>query len=409
MSVFVRNQRNQPLMPTTCRKARILLREGKAKVIRTVPFTIKLTIQTGEAKQNLTLGIDIGSKTIGSAVVKDNGKVVYTSEIIIRNDISEKMDRRRSYRRNRRNRKTRYRACRFLNRHNSKRTGRFSPTVTSKINSHLKEIKFIKSILPITKVILETTAFDIVALSKPNELLTKQVYQKGLNYGLANTKAYVLGRDGHTCRNCKVNKTGTRLEVHHIIFSSNNGSNLESNLITLCKPCHDGVHAGKVILKTKGKFNNQLKHATHMNSIITQLSKELPEAEKTFGYITKENRQNLKLPKEHYMDAVVIAGEGKPINFGDIKVLYKRCISKGDYQQCKGIRSQIRLNTKKVCGFRKFDKVKYLGEEYFIKGKMTTGYAKLMKIDGKDIKLKPIPKFSKMERISARKTWLITY
>ena len=66
MSVFVLNQRGRPLMATTPRKAKLLLKQGKAKVVKRTPFTIKLTIQTGESKQDLTLGIDTGSSKIGS-------------------------------------------------------------------------------------------------------------------------------------------------------------------------------------------------------------------------------------------------------------------------------------------------------------------------------------------------------
>ena len=66
-------------------------------------------------------------------------------------------------------------------------------------------------------------------------MYNKKLYQKGLNYGLGNAKAYVLGRDGHVCRNCNIKKVGTRLEVHHIIFRSKGGSDLENNLITLCQ------------------------------------------------------------------------------------------------------------------------------------------------------------------------------
>jgi hypothetical protein len=390
--------------------ARILIKKGQAKCIRRTPFTIKLLKDTTNYTQPIVLGVDTGSKTIGvSAVISNTSKVVYLSEVVIRNDISEKMDRRRSYRRNRRNRKTRYRKPRFLNRGNSKRLGRISPTITSKINSHLKEINFVKSILPITKVILETASFDTVALANPNIKLTAKVYQKGLNYQLGNTKAYVLGRDGHTCRNCKANKVGTRLEVHHIIYRSNGGSDLEKNLITLCKPCHDGVHAGTTKLKVSKGHISKLKHATHMNSIRIQLLKSLPKVEETFGYITKENRQNLGLPKKHYMDAVVIASEGKPIKFKEVKVLYKRHIAKGSYQLYKGKRSEQNLPTGKICGYKRYDKVKYLGKEYFIQSRMSTGYAILSLIDNVNIKLKPMAKFSKMRRLLRSGTCMISY
>ena len=66
------------------------------------------------------------------------------------------------------------------------------------------------------------------------------------------------------------------------------------------------------------------------------------------------------------------------------------------------------IPTGKLFGFRKFDKVLYNNNIYFIKGRMSTGYASLMDIEGTKINFKPIPKFSKMKRISARKCLLIS-
>jgi hypothetical protein len=43
VAVYVLNMRGQPLMPTTPRKARILLKEEKAQVVRRAPFTIQLS------------------------------------------------------------------------------------------------------------------------------------------------------------------------------------------------------------------------------------------------------------------------------------------------------------------------------------------------------------------------------
>jgi hypothetical protein len=145
-----------------------------------------------------------------------------------------------------------------------------------------------------------------------------------------------------------------------------------------------------------------------MNSIRVQLLRALPAAEETFGFITKEHRQLIGLPKEHYFDAAAIASQGNPVNFRTTTVLHKKSISDGDYQQTKGVRSEQRIPTGKIHGFRKFDKVKYSGNEYFIKGRMSTGYAILMNISGNKIDLKPIPKFDRMERISARKSWIIS-
>ena len=157
--IYVISQNNKPLMPCSNVIARLLLKQGKAKVKRREPFTIKLNFETTNYKQNLTLGVDTGSGTIGTAVSKDNGDIVYMSEVVVRNDITNKMTQRAKYRRSRRNRKTRYRKARWLNRANSIRTGRFSPTMQSKLHSHVKEIEYVKSILPITTMAFETGQF----------------------------------------------------------------------------------------------------------------------------------------------------------------------------------------------------------------------------------------------------------
>ena len=405
---------NNPLMPCTNVIARLLLKQSKAKCIKRTPFTIKLLYQTTNYTQNITLGIDTGSSQIGSSAVKDNGDVIYLSQIEIRNDITDKMKQRSKYRRNRRNRKTRYRKARWLNRKNSIKKDRFSPTMISKINSHLKEINFVKSILPISKTILETATFDPHLMKNPmlyNEKYRHWGYQQGLNYGFANTKAYVLNRDNYICQHCKGKSKDSKLEVHHIVFRRNNGSDEADNLITLCKTCHDKLHKNEIKLNG-GKIKSQLKHATQMNSIRQQLLRVV-NCEETFGFITKEHRQIMKLPKEHYMDAVAIASQGNKVNFKINHILFKKCVSKGDYQQTKGIRSEQMIPTCKINGFRKFDKVRYLGRDYFIKGRMSSGFAILMNIEGNKIGFKDAPKGMKtpkmknMKRITSRKSWII--
>jgi RRXRR protein/HNH endonuclease len=403
--VYVLASDGTPLMPCSCIIARLLLKEGKAKANRRTPFTIKLLREPETTyTQPLTLGIDTGSSVIGSAVADDQGNIVYLSEVTIRNDIATTMKERAKYRRNRRNHKTRYRKTRWLNRKNSMKTGRFSPTMRSKIEAHLKEIRFVPSLLPLTKIILETGTFDPHALKNPKVLRHKWLYQKGINYGFANTKAYVLTRDGYRCQHCKGKSRDQRLEVHHIVFRSQRGSDEESNLIVLCKTCHDALHAGEISLKRNGRKKGGLNHATQMNSIRIQLLHQV-EAEETFGFITKEHRLLAGLPKEHCFDAAMIATQGGVPAFCVTTVLTKRCIPDGDYQQTKGLRSEQRILTGKIQGFRKFDKVWYRGKEYFIKGRMSTGYAILMDLAGKKIDLKPIPKFEQMKRVSARTSW----
>ena len=128
-------------------KVRRLLKEGKAKVVRREPFTIKLLYEPEtDVVQECYCGVDTGSKHIGVAVV-GNDRVLYQSQIELRNDIKRKMDARRASRRNRRNRKTRYRKPRFLNRGNLTRNNRLPPSVNHKVQAHIDEIKFCKKIL----------------------------------------------------------------------------------------------------------------------------------------------------------------------------------------------------------------------------------------------------------------------
>lgn len=124
MFVYVISKDGQPLMPTSrFGKVRRLLRDKKAKVIRRCPFTIKLLYEPEDlAVQEVVLGQDTGSKHVGTACVA-NDKVLYQSEVILRDDIKKKMDNRRGFRKNRRYRKARYRKTRFSNKANLTKKG----------------------------------------------------------------------------------------------------------------------------------------------------------------------------------------------------------------------------------------------------------------------------------------------
>ena len=362
--------------------------------------------------QECYCGVDTGSKHIGVAVVSTD-RVLYQSQTELRSDIRGKMVSRRAYRHNRRQRKTRYRKCRFLNRRNSIKKDRLPPSVNHKVQAHIDEIEFCKKILPISdsNLIIEVSQFDTALMKNPslmNEKVRHWGYQKGFNYGYSSRRKAVLHRDNYTCQCC--GKKNCQLQTHHIIFRSRGGTDDENNMITLCKECHKGVHDGTVVLNKKPK-NLNLKHATHMSIIRSRLLKKYPNAIETFGFVTSENRNHLKLKKDHFIDACVIASGG--LEFKELDVIfYKRRVSKGDYQLTKGIRGEQKLPTGKICGFRKFDKVGYLGKEYFIKGRMSSGFAILMNIFGEkaDFSSMPkglkTPKLSNCNRISARRSCL---
>ena len=111
MSVFVVGLNGCRLMPTSERKARLLLKQGKAFVEQKVPFTIRLNYKTGSTTQLGYLGIDTGSQHIGVSVVREDGTVLHKEEIGLRDSMSKRklLEAKASLRRGRRYRKTRYR------------------------------------------------------------------------------------------------------------------------------------------------------------------------------------------------------------------------------------------------------------------------------------------------------------
>ena len=412
MLVYVLKQNGQPFMPTTrFGKVRRLLKTKKAKVVRREPFTIKLLYEPEtDVIQECYCGVDTGSRHIGVAVVS-NDKVLYQSQTELRSDIKRKIDARRAYRRNRRSRKTRYRKPRFLNRSNSTKSDRLPPSVKHKVQAHIYEIEFCKKILPVSDLILEVSQFD-TALMKDPSLISEKVkhwgYQQGFNYGYASRREAILHRDNYTCQCC--GKKNCRLEVHHVKFKSEGGTDDEENLITLCEDCHKGVHAGTVVLSKKPKKSKNLKYATHMSIIRSYLLKKYPNAIETFGFVTSENRNHLNLEKDHYIDACVIASGG--LEFKELDVIYKkRRVTVQDRILTKGIRGEKKIPTGKVHGFKRYDRVKYLGEICFVKGRRIKDGFVLMDIDNNAIDFRDIggrqnPSYKSIERLNTRRSIL---
>ena len=399
MYVYVINKNGNPLMPCKPAKAKHLLKAGKAKVIKRTPFTIKLLWDCEENTQEVVAGMDTGSKTIGCAAIA-NGKVVYQSEVQIRQDVSKKLEQRRMYRRNRRSRKTRYRKARWQNRASMRKKGRLAPSIKSKVDSHLREKKFVESVLPVTLWKVETASFDIHKISNPD--VKRWDYQKGNQKDFYNVKAYVLHRDGYQCHKCKTKKG--KMHVHHVVFRSNGGTDSPENLIVLCSDCHDKLHKGEFEIKG---IRSKTKHATEVGIVKSQLEKQFGDFEETFGYQTKFNREQiLKLPKTHYNDAVAICCEEGEIIDISSTVYFKKHVSEGDYQQTNGSRSEKRIPTGKLFGLRKFDYIQHPLGFGFVKGKRSTGFFAISDLEGKVIN--PSVNVKKnCTRLTARTTTLI--
>lgn len=354
MKIFIINQHGEVLMPCKPRKAKILLKEGKAKVISRSPFTIQLKYGSFGYKQKLTLGVDTGHVEVGLSVISKT-KEFFSAVAFMRNDISKRITTRRMYRKNKRNR-LRYRKPRFLNRGASKRKGKLAPSIQWKVNAHARLINQLTALMPITKIILETGTFDPHKLKNPN--IKNEQYQKGVQYGYENVKAYVLSRDGHKCQSGKKG-CSTKLEVHHIIYQSQGGSNAPENLITLCSKHHKALHSGKLTLNTKK--HKSLKAATAMNIVRSQLLQLFPNAVETFGYITKANRYKLGIEKTHSNDAFVIAGGTTQKRDIEQSINFKRRNNRSIQKNRNGFAPSIR---RQHYAIRPKDLVRFEGKQY---------------------------------------------
>lgn len=405
MRVFVLNQRGKPLMPTTPSKARKLLKANKAKVVKREPFTIQLLTATGEAKQDITLGVDAGSKKIGLSATTDKEEL-FSAEVELRNDIVDLLSTRRQNRRTRRNRKTRYRPARFNNRVRSKNKGWLAPSIEHKIDTHLKVVSRIHEILPISKIIVEVASFDIQKIKNPD--IEGEQYQQGEQLDFWNVREYVLFRDGHKCQGKKGCKNNI-LNVHHI-ESRKTGGNSPSNLITLCEDCHKAYHDGK--LKLDLKRNRSFRDAAFMGimrwAFYNKLKELYPNVKMTYGYITKNTRIKNNLPKEHRIDALCITGNPnvkRLDNWYYIKQTRKHNRQIHKANMLKGDKKKLNQAPYIVKGFRLFDKVEYKGQECFIFGRRSSGYFDLRKLDGEIIHRSA--SYKDLELLQQRKSLLI--
>lgn len=288
-------------------KVRRLLRDGLAVVVRRTPFTIRLLFDTTHYKQNVTLGIDAGSKHVGVSASTQTEEL-FSSEVLLRNDIVNLLSTRREARKTRRSRKLRHRAARFDNRRKGENW--LAPSVMQKIDSHIKIASLVCSILPIDTIVIETAQFDTQKIKNPD--ISGEEYQHGEQEGFWNVREYVLWRDGHVCQHCKGKSGDKVLNVHHL-ESRKTGGNSPDNLITLCETCHKAYHRGEIELKAKRR-SKSLRDAAFMGIMRWRVYEDLKDAYKdksvrmTYGYITKSRRIANGIEKTHCADAYCIAG-----------------------------------------------------------------------------------------------------
>lgn len=351
-SVFVLDTNKKPLSPCRPSVARKLLRDGKAAVYRRFPFTLILK----RAVDNhpippVQLKVDPGSKTTGIVLVQD-GKVVFAAELEHRGQqIKDDLEKRKAIRRNRRNRKTRYRRCKFKKGKEAttpapKRQpllgaeGWLAPSLKSRVdNLQTWLVRFIR-VCNIQSISTELVRFDTQLMQDAE--VSGVEYQQGELAGYE-VREYLLEKFGRKC--CYCGKTAgaswARLEIEHIIPKSRSGSNRVSNLCLACRECNEkkgnqtAAEFGFPEIQAQAK--KPLKDASAVNSVRWALWRMFDatglDLEAGTGGRTKFNRTRLDYPKAHWIDAACVGESGQQVKLcPGLKPLAIKAIGRGSRQ-----------------------------------------------------------------------------
>lgn len=416
MIVFVINKNGEALMPCKPRKARILLKQKKARIINREPFTIQLLYGSRGYKQKLDVGIDTGAKHVGVGITSED-KVLAKGDIEFRSDVSRLLETRRVYRRSRRNRKFRYREPRFDNRKREK--GWLPPSIESRVENTFHWIDKICSLLPRPNLHIEVGKFDVQKMIDPT--IGGVDYQRGQTYSYHDVRYFVFARDRYTCQVCK--KKNKILNTHHIIYTSQGGSDRADNLITVCTDCHTHKNhkPGEILhdWMIHNKKTKSYKETTFMNTLRRRIFERYPDARITYGSETTPHRKELGLEKTHANDAIAITEiheiNSIPLTAFKIKQFRKkkRSLHEATARKRKSkntLSERNSKNTKEMKGFHLNDLVVTLtGEKGYITGFSGTSNCYLKSISGdyivqpgKSYKQQPL---SKLKRVSHNNNW----
>lgn len=347
MRVFVLDKNLKALDPCHPARARELLNKGRAKVFKRYPFTIVLQDRTVEESTTHShrIKIDPGSKVTGFAVVQEEtGRVTNALEVAHRGQqIKDALESRRSLRRGRRNRKTRYRKPRFLNR--TRKQGWLPPCLESRIANIETWVRRIRKVCPVTAISQELVRFDLQQIQNP-EIIGME-YQRGELFGFE-VKEYLLQKWGRKCAYCGVENVP--FEIEHILARSKGGSNRVSNLCLSCHSCNQakGNKSVEEFLKKKPEVLKRvlahllapLKEATAVNATRWELYRRLQSTglpvEVGSGGRTKFNRKTRGIEKTHWADAACVgASTPQKLLIRGINPLLITAKGHGTRQRCR--------------------------------------------------------------------------
>ena len=343
--VFVVDRDKRPLNPIHPARARQLLRNGKASVFRKYPFTLILRNLCPDALINpLRLKIDPGAKITGMAIVNDaTGEVVWAGELQHRGfQIRNALTSRRQLRRSRRNRKTRYREPRFLNR--TRPSEWLPPSLQSRVENIKTWVTKLKKFAPIKALSQELVRFDTQLMQNPN--ISSVGYQQGTLAGYE-TREYLLEVWNRQCTYC--NAKDIPLQIEHIHARSKGGSNRISNLCLACEKCNQakGNKSIEQFLKKKPDLlkrilaqakkplaDNAAVNITRFTLLNALKETGLPVEIGTGGR-TKFNRTKQGLEKRHWIDAACVGASTLGLIIKGVKPLVMTAKGYGTRQSCR--------------------------------------------------------------------------
>jgi 5-methylcytosine-specific restriction endonuclease McrA len=370
--VFVIDRKKRPLMPCTEKRARLLLERGRAVVVSSFPFTIRLKDRVDGVVQPVRIKFDPGSGVSGSGIVRESetGSQVVLALFEIQHRgkaIRELLQRRRAYRRRRRSANLRYREKRFDNRRRP--DGWLPPSIRSRVDNIVNFTRKIMRGVPLTGITVEDVRFDMQKLQNPE--ITGTAYQQGTLFGYE-VREYLLEKWDRKCAYCDTGNVP--LQIEHIIPKSRGGSDRVSNLALSCEKCNlkkNTKTASEFLAGKPGKLSKiqeqrkkPLAAAAAVNSARKEITRKLSESNLSVstssGGRTKWNRTRFGIPKRHCLDAICV-GDVEEIENWEIPVLVVKAMGRGSYQRTRvdryGFRRGI-LSNKKFCkGFKTGDMV----------------------------------------------------
>ena len=337
--VFVVDVSGQPLDPCHPARARELLRQHRAVVQRRYPFTIQMVDRTRSEStvHEHRLKIDPGSKTTGLALLR-GARVVWAAELTHRGQrIKQLLDDRRAIRRNRRQRKTRYRAPRFLNR--TRPPGWLPPSLASRVANVETWVARLARRCPLAALSMELVRFDMQQLMHPD--IDGVEYQQGELFGYE-VREYLLEKWHRTCAYCGAQQVP--LQVEHIVPKARGGSDRVTNLTLACAPCNEKKGAQTAAEfghpEVQARARQPLKDAAAVNTTRWALFQRLHQTglpvECGSGGRTKYNRVVRGLSKTHWHDAACVgASTPETMRLRGITPLGIRAMGYGIRQRCR--------------------------------------------------------------------------